>query len=47
MTCSNCGQPIRWTETMGWVHGKLGSGNWDQHCDDTRTTEAQTTEAWS
>jgi hypothetical protein len=41
MTCANCHQRIRWIETMGWVHGALGSFNWNEFCDDTEATRAK------
>lgn len=40
MKCKNCGQPIRWVESMGWVHGGLGEG-YNQLCYVGATTEAE------
>lgn len=40
MQCKNCNQTIRWSETMGWVHGGLGEG-YNAWCDDSHTTEAE------
>ena len=44
LLCRFCGKDIRWTETMGWVHGALGD-IYQIRCDDNEN-EALPTQEW-
>jgi hypothetical protein len=42
--CRHCGEHIRWTETLGWVHGALGVYH-TIRCEG-RDTQAEADDEW-